>query len=358
MNNLSLPSNLKSVIKRIAAEVIYRSGLGLRLHKGKVVILMYHRVLKDNDETINYIQPGMYVTESSFDKQMKFIHEAYQVISLQTLLDAWKSGGLDPNNKYCVVTFDDGWLDNYENAFPILRKYGIPATIFLATSFVGTNQWFWPDKISYLFQIRDKSELRELLKKSKESSQPDRVLETMVAILEDNFSLEKLALMDKVIEGVKRHADADIHSAIDSTLRSIGENTSLKRITLNWDEIKEMSKSGVSFGSHTCSHKLLIHMPADKIQVELKESIAAIKEKDVKYVPVFCYPNGYYNDMVQKIVEKSGCEAAVTTRFGVENASGLSRFNLYRIGIHNDISSHISLFSFHLSGLGRRVAVN
>jgi hypothetical protein len=68
-------------------------------------------------------------------------------------------------------------------------------------------------------------------------------------------------------------------------------------------------------------------------------------------VPVFCYPNGYFNDEVVAIVKKSGYETAVTTKYGFENATGPGSFNMKRIGIHNDISSTVSLFSFHLSGL-------
>jgi len=355
MNNVKLLRKFKWAIKRVAAEVLYQSGITVRLNKGKVTILMYHRVLKESDKTINYIQPGMYVTESSFDKQMKFISESYQVISLQTLIEAWKGSGLNPENKYCVVTFDDGWLDNYENAFPILRKYGIPATIFIATAFIGTNHWFWPDKISYIFQIRSKLERAQLIKAK--VIQPDKVLLTMASILEENLNQDNIVLLDRIIEGVKSFDDTDIQNALAKIFSLIDENCSLKRVTMNWDEIKEMSQEGVTFGSHTCNHKLLTHIPADKIESELIDSTAKIKEENVKYVPVFCYPNGYYNDKVQSIVERSGFEAAVTTEYGFEHADRKTNFNMKRIGVHNDVSSRISMFSFHLSGLGHRFSL-
>ncbi|MCI0505906.1 MAG: polysaccharide deacetylase family protein [Gammaproteobacteria bacterium] len=328
------------------------SGIHKKIHKGKVVILMYHRVLKDKDDTINYTQPGMYVTTSSFDKQMKFISENYAVISMKDLIDGWKNGGLDQDRQYCIVTFDDGWLDNYENAYPIMKKYDIPATIFLATSFIGTNRWFWPDKISYLFQISNKKELFRLVKESYTNiSDLNEVLKNFISTLEENIKFDDLTLIDRLIEGMKRHEESEIHNTLDRILGLLGKKFESHRITMNWDELKEMSQGGVTFGSHTCNHKLLTQLPPGSVEREVKESIAAIKEKGIENVPVFCYPNGYFNDEVADIVKKSGCETAVTTKYGFENAMGPDSFNMKRIGIHNDISSTVSLFSFHLSGL-------
>jgi len=139
----------KDAIRNVCAGLYCRSGLNELLHRGKAVILVYHRVLRleDLDESI---QPGMYVLDDVFDQQMRFLKEAFEIVPLADLLARWRTGVWDRRNRYCVITFDDGWLDNYLFAYPVLRRYGIPATIFLPTAFIGTSAWFWWDELSYV----------------------------------------------------------------------------------------------------------------------------------------------------------------------------------------------------------------
>ena len=117
--------SIKSSLRKFIAWGYYYSGLHKFYHKGKVHILMYHRVLKDNDKAILSMQPGMYVTESAFKNQMVLLTKHYHLISLTDLLELWKNGEYSKDVRYCIVTFDDGWLDNYLNAYPILDEYNI-----------------------------------------------------------------------------------------------------------------------------------------------------------------------------------------------------------------------------------------
>ena len=94
----------------------------------------------------------MYVSKDVFEMQMQFLKEHFTVVSFGELLDLWTQKTYDQSKRYCVITFDDGWLDNYIYAYPVLKKYEIPATIFLPTAFVGTNKWFWPDKIGFILR--------------------------------------------------------------------------------------------------------------------------------------------------------------------------------------------------------------
>ena len=130
MDKHSVKIRIKSNLRRFVAWGYYLSGMHKTAHQGKVLILMYHRILKDDDELIPYTQPGMYVKESVFEFQMDYISKNYHVLSLKDLMKAWKEGWLDKDKRYCVVTFDDGWLDNYLNAYPILKKNNMPAYDF------------------------------------------------------------------------------------------------------------------------------------------------------------------------------------------------------------------------------------
>jgi len=342
----------KYIIRQLVSWVYYYLSCYKLVHEGKVLILMYHRVIKDKDDAKEYLQPGMYVSESSFKKQMEFINRNYIIISLNSLIDAWKKGDLDKCKKYCVVTFDDGWLDNYQNAYPILKQYNIPATIFLATSYVGTNRWFWPDKLSHLLKISNKQIILKYLKNEySELSESNKIFIKFKYFIENNNSLEGRELIDAGIETFKEYPENEINKALNKLFRLLDVQLPLKRITLNWEEIHEMSNNGISFGSHTCNHKILTTISTQEVDSELKESIKTIKAKNINYVSVFCYPNGNYNKTIESKVKDSGYEAAVTTKYGFENAINQCHYKIKRVGVHDDVSSTMALFAFHISGL-------
>ena len=134
------------------AGVYVASGMGWIRHRGRVVILTYHRVVSDQMVRDEHIQPGMYVRGQSFEAHIAYLRKRFTIISLDELLDLWQTNRLKSDRSYCVITFDDGWKDNYQFAFPVLMKYRIPATIFLATDFIGTARWFWPDQMMLLLE--------------------------------------------------------------------------------------------------------------------------------------------------------------------------------------------------------------
>lgn len=117
------------------------------------------------------------------------------------------------------------------------------------------------------------------------------------------------------------------------------------------EDIVEMSKNNISFGSHSCRHEILANISPEAARKEIEESLRVLREKRLNFVPVFCYPNGNHNPNIAGQVKAAGYEAAVTTHYGFEDASPRDIYGLKRIGIHNDISSTIPLFASRLSGL-------
>jgi peptidoglycan/xylan/chitin deacetylase (PgdA/CDA1 family) len=122
------------------------------------------------------------------------------------------------------------------------------------------------------------------------------------------------------------------------------------RQVINWAEAREMSASGVSFGSHSATHRILTSLDSDEVHREIDGSWKTLKEKPVATVPVFCYPNGDWSAEVGRSVEAAGYAAATTTEFGYEDRMPSRRFGLKRINVHNDITHTPKLFAFHLAG--------
>ncbi len=347
-----LRQHVKSYIRQIVACICYVSKINLVQHKGKVMILMYHRIMSKKELDLCLVQPGMYVRDDVFGKQIAFLKRRYQIISFNCFLDAHKAGKLDKNKRYCIITFDDGWMDNYLYAFPILKKLKVPATIFLPTSYIGTSKWFWNDKIAYLLDCRNVSMITEKEKKQvallfSKFVKMDKNIATM---LDFHMVREKqIEMIDEIIERLKVLPQSTIDELICKLSEIIGNNDHGERIFLNWEEIAEMSRHDISFGSHSCSHRLLDMLSMDEIKNEAEDSMHILKEKKVNTVPIFCYPNGNYTQVVVDHVKACGYQAAVTTHSGLEACSPQDMFKLRRIAIHNDVSSTIPLFSLRLS---------
>ncbi|MDD2541266.1 MAG: polysaccharide deacetylase family protein, partial [Desulfuromonadaceae bacterium] len=141
----------KIVIKRMFSELLslcmVHSLMEHFCFSNKVFILMYHRVLASGGNQPYFVQSGMYVSASSFEKQIAFLRDRFEVVFFEDLVEKVLNGG--DIRGHCAITFDDGWRDNYTEAFSILAKYRVPVTIFLATGFVGTDRMFWPEELCY-----------------------------------------------------------------------------------------------------------------------------------------------------------------------------------------------------------------
>lgn len=136
MNGTPVREHLRAAYAQVldAAGFVQRSRQAL---KDRALVLMYHRVLADRDVRPE-IDPGMYVTSSTFERHLRYLTSHHQVVTLDEMHE-WMLGKRSFDRIPCAITFDDGWRDNYEEAFPLLQKYGVPATIFLITEKIGVD---------------------------------------------------------------------------------------------------------------------------------------------------------------------------------------------------------------------------
>lgn len=336
--------SIKSTAREILARAYYTSRHCLNRLKGKVFILAYHRILPEELLRQNAaVQAGMYVRSDVFESQLLFLKQYFSVLSFAELLNHCSERSLDAEKRYCVITFDDGWLDNYLYAFPILRRLEIPATIFLPTALIGTDQWFWPDKLTYLLKrCFDPGGLGS-------DHESFRCLMNRYPWLPPLHGGRTEADTEAIIEACKDQAPETIESLLDAASRVLGEFPK-DRVLLHWGEVEEMSNYGISFGSHSCTHKIFTRIPIADVDKELADSLHALRNKRVNMLPVLAYPNGNYNREIIERVKAAGFVAAVTTRFGYEEVTMTHSFELKRLGIHHDISATLPLFSFHIAG--------
>ena len=316
----AIPQVVKAAARSAAGQV-YRASSRLETHlTGKVLILMYHRVIPPREVEATFVQPGMYVTPETFERHLQFLSARFEILSLSDLLAKWRQGACDSSSRSCVLTFDDGWLDNYRYAYPLLHAYRVPATIFLPTDMIGTNTWLWSDRLGYLLHRQQRLENRRAV---------DDV--------------------DAAIERAKTLSDDARERLIQGLADEIGVHVPTDRRLVNWAEVREMSREGISFGSHTCTHANLTRVDGAALERELRRPIEVLEQQRVNHVRVLSYPNGDHTDAVVAAAQAAGYDAAVTTNPGPESAPAADLFRLKRIGVHEDISRSESLLTFHIA---------
>jgi hypothetical protein len=226
----------------------------------------------------------------------------------------------------------------------------LPATIFLPTDFIGTQNWFWTEKLFYLIEHVCSANLASA-RKTAFWSQIERALGgSGYATSTLKFYGNKEHNFDQIVEECKRLPINTVEQLISNLSELLEIKLPEERAVVNWNEVALMSKHAISFGSHSCSHRILTKLRRDEIKRELEGSKQILQERQpsINYVPVFCYPNGMYNEDLQGLVKDCAYEAAVGVRSGSEGEFPRNWFEIRRIGIHNEISATLPLFAFHL----------
>lgn len=283
-----------------------------RYNHPKFQILVYHRVLAKNDPFA--IAP---LTVQEFDQQMKTLTSYFRVISLEQLMDELDSNSVKP---YTVcITFDDGYIDNFQFAFPILSEYQLPATIFLTTDFIGTNKKLWPDRVLHTFKNTNinKFHYEEAKYYNCHLTSIKKRREIAFFLLEwlKNFSPDE---RDKHIEKILNICHISNHSK--------------ERLMLNWDEVRTMHSAGISFGAHTKTHPILSSLRESEIRNEIIGSKRAIEDSLDTSISTFAYPNGKphdFDERCKRVVSEAGFRCAVTTCPGI-NTYKNDRYELFR----------------------------
>lgn len=331
-------------VKRFVKVLLGRSLLSLGLWNRMLqawaqhhaaLILNYHRVIEKWDRALDYSQPGMVVTAATFDRQLCFLKDHFDIVSLGSLF-AEATIDRPARRPRCAITFDDGWRDNYDVAFPILRKYDIPATVFVATDFIGTERAFWHTELSYLLLEAAPELLRgELV--SRAWPEPVRVYLSRLARSQREFSAVEI---DPAIEMIKAMLDEEtIEELIQALGRAVGFSKPFfqnRLFFLDWAQIAEMAASGIDIGSHSCSHRMLTRLPAEEAMAELVQSKAAIESRIGREVEHFAFPNEAASAALLRLATSAGYRAACVDDLGDADGTYGIR-SLRRLGMHEAV---------------------
>lgn len=356
MFDLELLTNTKAALKRLTAAVSYHSGFVTLLQNSASPpwrILMYHHIIAPESSALP-LQPGMFVRPETFAQQMEYLAATCSVLPLAELLLQIEAKAQIPP-RTVVITFDDGWRDNYEFAYPVLKEHQLPATIFLPTAFIETTALFWTDSLGLqlkaLYENTSRWNVPTPQTTNTSNSFVERNLVTQLTHLHDATdesgflsALEGTISLCKALSPEQR---SEILQRIAALANSF-TRTSAQRHFLNWDEIREMASQRITFGSHSHAHGFFTEQTDEALRADIEISRKALNDHLSSSSAVFCYPGGEFSENSQHVLAQSGIAHAVTTQrtSDLENKPAL----LGRIGIHEDVSNTPALFAYRVWG--------
>jgi len=297
---------------------------------------MYHRILPPDDARFREEEPGMIVTPESFSQQVRLLKNIFTIIPLSEWVERSQQGKPLPE-RACAITFDDGWRDNFEYAFPVLRAEQVPATVFAVSHMIGTRQHFWPNRLARLLRAGQREPLQRY----------SWLVQLPGYRMEGELTRDEIA---GIIAACKRYSDDFLQSQLTLMEQEITTSETLEAPLMDWPQLIAMQSSGlVEIGSHTRYHcRLGGDMAETALEQEIVGSREHLQQQLDKPVTLFCYPNGDTSPAAARLVREH-YKAAVTTQRGI-NLRETPAQTLLRIGVHDEVSTTPTRFGARLSG--------
>lgn len=273
--------------KRFVTKTLYNIGMWRALNvfwgAKRLTVLAYHRIIDGDVPEFDFFEQNISATPDMFARHMAFVEQHFNVVSLADL-EAHVVDGKPLPTRPLLITFDDGYLDNYENARPILKRHGFPAVIFLMTDGMATQKRPWWDTCAYYFHHT-------------------RLPEAELPLLGHctlNTDTERRAARNTLSRQLKTIPE-------EQKLEIIGQLSNLlevpppqdKQLFVNWDQVRELVADGIACQPHTVHHPILSRVGQDQQYAELRDSRDTIVRETQQAVVAFAYPNGTIADYNQ-----------------------------------------------------------
>lgn len=291
-----------------------------------VVILLYHSI---NTRAADGIHAPIIVDPTWFEEHMAHLAARAHVISLDHYVDAVRGRARIPRDS-TIITFDDGYKDNFIHAYPVLKRYNLPATFFLSTGYIGTGLAKWEDRLSLVIA---------------RTRAPTLTAEVDGLGYRRQYSLshpgQKLRAIDELISVLGRVAAPNRQEVLARIEGALGVNPDdllPHDLMLSWDDVREMTRTpGITFGSHGVTHARLSQLSDHDVRQELAGSKSRIEAEIQRPVRFFSYPYGELgdrHDLSTSYLKSAGFESALTLIYG-QNDERSDLFYLKRVGVPN-----------------------
>ncbi|MBI1348119.1 polysaccharide deacetylase family protein [bacterium] len=290
-----------------------------------ILILNYHRI--GNGSRSSCDRNLWSATAESFEEQVRYVTKHYDVIGLEDLDLALRN----PRGRFVVITFDDGYLDNYTEAFPILKSYHAKGAFFITTGFLDVPSIPWWDEIAWMVR-RCPLEVLPANRWSQESIRLD---------YDDRESVIQMLLLAYKKSSVEQAAGF-LSELADVLQTGRAPQRIAHELWMTWPMLREMQQAGMTIGGHTVTHPILATLTAEQQDYEVGECLRRIRKELGTLIDTFSYPVGgqsSFNIHTRKALEKHGVRWAFTFIGGHIRPRQYDRFALPRTAIETDINA-------------------
>lgn len=323
---------LREIAARTSASSGLTAGLELIRKRRLLMVLTYHRI--GNAAETRYDSGTFSASAEQFDAQIAYLKRCFHIVGLQEACEIL-AGRHAPAGISILITFDDGYRDNYTLAFQILRSHNVPACFFLTTAFVGTGAVPWWDGIAYLIKQSQNRVLRL------QYPQP--------AI----FDVEREGLSQTIMQILGLYKSPEMRdkerflSGLEEECGTQRPQTDCNRRFLSWAEAREMQQAGMAFGTHTHTHEILSKLPPEQQEEELRVSRETMEKQLGRPVSVMAYPVGdrstFSQEPTMRLLERTGYSAAFSFYGGLNLPGETCQFDVRRNGILRQSLPHFRL---------------
>jgi len=288
-------------------------------------ILTYHRVVADTDPTIA-CRSVVSANPETFARQMRYLAQSGRVVSMERVVDAITTGESLPTNSV-LITFDDAYSDFGKHAWPVMKQYELPTTVFVPTTFATSPELgFWWDRLHRAIELAHRPELRL-----------DGLGTLPVRTSEERAKAMKLC-SDHVKTLEHHRAMKFVDEACDA-MGGVGESPMPRVHT--WDELRTLAKEGVTIAAHTRTHPILTRLGASECLEEIAGSHADVRREIGHALPVFCYPNGSADERTVEAVQAAGIVVAFSTNEGANELGKTNPLLLNRTNVSRRTSAMV-----------------
>lgn len=320
---------IQSLSKReLVARTLHQTGVDRMLYLARswrgVLILNYHRI--GNGSHSPYDRNLWSATSEEFEAQVQSVTKNFDVIGLEDLDHALQQR----RGRHVVFTFDDGYLDNYTEAFPILKSYNAKAAFFVTTGFLDVPQMPWWDEIAWMVRHSPLTEL------------PQNPW-TLVALPFDEPNREEVIQACLLV--YKRISGSQTSQYLRELAELLQTGRAPERIAhelwMTWPMLREMRQAGMTIGGHTVNHPILANLTPEQQDFEVGECLRRIGQELREPATTFSYPVGgktSFNSHTRKALERHGVKWAFTFIGGHVRPCEVDRLALPRTAIETDIN--------------------
>jgi peptidoglycan/xylan/chitin deacetylase (PgdA/CDA1 family) len=330
--------SVKELALSVSAGATHSIGLAApvrHITRSKIPILTYHSIGCSEGNPPSCLDlTWMRVAPEQFRVQMEYVAKHYNTVNLKEIQQA-RSGQLRLPPHPCVITFDDGYMDAYENAVPVLKKLGLKATFFIIGRPTVTQELPWLHSVHQILDANDFLECASVFRKAAPSFFPIEPVtkEVLCDLVWRYFREEERPARQRFLDGVRG---------------GLGDTASTTYRFMRECHVKELHAAGYEIGCHSMDHEYMTLLSCDDLKQDIRQCKQTLADLLGETSNLFCYPFGAFNAEMMQILKQEGFAFACTTRSKLNDVF-TNPLALYRIGVYSYTT--FPLFVFRLIGL-------